>query len=89
MPVAGASQKAPSGPNFPMLMVHGVLPAKLATCKSDGFVLGGNARTGPVRARITRPALVIRWILNGAGSGSPVGFLAAMCATSQSLGTLY
>jgi hypothetical protein len=38
-----------------------------------------NARTGPLRARITRPALVIRWTLNGAGSGSPVGFLAAMC----------
>ena len=43
-----------------------------------------NARTGPVRARITRPALVIRWILNGAGSGSPVGFLAAMCVRARS-----
>jgi len=42
-----------------------------------------NARTGPLRARITRPALVIRWILNGAGSGSPVGFLAAMCVQGK------
>ena len=42
-----------------------------------------NARTSPLRARITRPALVIRWILNGAGSGSPVGFLAAMCVQGK------
>ena len=27
-------------------------------------------RTGSLRARITRPALVSRWILKGAGSGS-------------------
>jgi hypothetical protein len=57
-----------------VLVVHRVVPAKLATRKSDGY-----ARTGPLRARITRPALVIRWTLNGAGSGSPVGFLAAIC----------
>ena len=37
-----------------------------------------NAHTGSLRARMTRPALVIRWTLNGAGSGSPVGFFAAM-----------
>jgi len=78
------------GPNFLVLVVHRVVTAKLAARKSDGLVLlVENARTGPLRARMTRPALVIRWILNGAGSGSPVGFLAAMCATSQSLGTLY
>ena len=27
------------GPNFPVLVVHCVVPAKLATSKSDGFVL--------------------------------------------------
>jgi len=37
-----------------------------------------NARTGSLRARMTRPALVIRWTLNGAESGSPVGFFAAI-----------
>jgi hypothetical protein len=29
------------GPNFPVLVVHRVVPAKLATRKSDGFVLSG------------------------------------------------
>jgi hypothetical protein len=42
-------------------------------CRWSGFC----AAHRPLRARITRPALVIRWILNGAGSGSPVEFLAA------------
>jgi hypothetical protein len=67
------------GPNFLVVVVHRVVSAKLATRKSDGFVLSGKRSHGSLRARITRPALVIRWTLNGAGSGSPVGFLAAMC----------
>src|SRR5262249_53967442 len=29
------------GPNFPVLVVHRVVPAKLATRKFDGFVLSG------------------------------------------------
>jgi hypothetical protein len=42
----GVIRTAPSfslrgGPNFFVLMVHRVVPAKLATRKSDGFVLSG------------------------------------------------
>jgi hypothetical protein len=35
------------GPNFPVLVIHGVVPAKLATRKSDGFVLSGKRSHGP------------------------------------------
>jgi hypothetical protein len=37
----GTALKAPlrSGPNFPVLMVHRIVTAELATCKSDGFAL--------------------------------------------------
>jgi hypothetical protein len=56
-------------PNFLVLVVHRVVPAKLATRKSDGFAFVENARTGSLRARMTRPALVSKCTLNGAGSG--------------------
>jgi hypothetical protein len=56
--------------NFLVLVVHRVVPAKLATRKSEASSLLENARTGSPRARMTRPALVSKCTLNGAGSGS-------------------
>ena len=39
------------GPNFVVLAVHRVVPAKLTTCKSDGFVLSGK-RSHRLAARV-------------------------------------
>jgi hypothetical protein len=43
------------GPNFPVLVVHRVVPAKLATRKSDGFILRGK-RSYWLAARAHEPA---------------------------------
>src|SRR5262249_37233101 len=58
-------------PNFSVLVIHRVVLAKLTTRKASSLV--ANARTGSLRARMRRPALVNKWTLNGAGSGSSVG----------------
>jgi hypothetical protein len=49
LPADSLREKAPlrSGPNFPVLMVHRIVPATLATCKSDGFVLCGERSYRP------------------------------------------
>jgi hypothetical protein len=59
--------------------------AKLATRKSDGFVLSGK-RTHRLAARTheARPALVNKWTLNGAGSGSSVGLFGVRAFTTAS-----
>ena len=48
LPVIGCGSRASGArgllrgrPNFPVLVVHRVVPAKLATRKSDGFILSG------------------------------------------------
>jgi hypothetical protein len=43
--------------------------------------LVANARTGSLRARMRRPALVNKWTLNGAGSGSSVGLFGVRAFT--------
>jgi hypothetical protein len=50
-PPDGRPHEAPGfslrgGPNFPVLVVHRVVPAKLATGKSDSFVLSGKRSHG-------------------------------------------
>src|SRR6516164_1789360 len=43
--------------------------------------LVANARTGSLRALMRRPALVNKWTLNGAGSGSSVGLFGVRAFT--------
>jgi hypothetical protein len=69
-------------------VVHRVVVAKLATRKSDGFVLSGK-RTHRLAARTHEaPALVNKWTLNGAGSGSSVGLFGVRAFTTASSGPL-
>jgi hypothetical protein len=62
LPVIGCGSRASGArgllrgrPNFPVLVVHRVVPAKLATRKSDGFILSGK-RSHWLAARAHDPA---------------------------------
>ena len=53
--IGTASFSLRGGPNFLVLVVHRVVPAKLATRKSDGFVLIGK-RSHRLAARAHNPS---------------------------------